>query len=487
MSRIKAASKDTLIYGVGMSLQKVIGFLLLPFYTRALSPAEYGVLSTISVLIFFVSTILGFGLDGATSRYFFKVKVIDEQKKVLSTSLVLNLILNIPIILLACLFAPQISNVLFGSQQYESAVLIALLLIPIQAINKLQNIMYRYFRKVWQFAWMSSIRAIVFPCLGILFVVYLKWSVFGAQLATFITTIILVIYSYFIISKPLLKIKLYDKKYAVQLLKFGAPLIFAGIVSWVNSVSDRFFLLHYCDLSNVGLYSIASSFSQPIQLFNTALSMGVGILILSSFEKEKDPNKPETKKFQTEVWHIYLYIGVVVSVVLSLFSIELAQLATTPQYVPAMVALPWLLLSHILVYSTQLTGNGMTLMMNSKPYPIMLTSAALLNVGLNFYFIPKWGFLGAAITTVISNLFYFLFAYLWSQRVYHIERSLLKPLFLLLFLFALSISIVYFQINEIYQLSYVYKSIIISLVIILPLFSRKNRVLFANFINKFVK
>lgn len=487
MSRIKAASKDTLIYGVGMSIQKVIGFLLLPFYTRALSPAEYGVLSTISVLVFFVSTFLGFGLDGATARYFFKANVIDEQKKVLSTSLVLRLLFNVPIILFFCVFSPQISELLFGTTEYASAVLIALLLIPTQAINKLQDVLYRYFRKVWLFAWMSSIRALIFPCLGILFVVYLKWGVFGAQLATLITTIILMIFSYFVISKPLLKVKLYDKKYATQLVRFGAPLIFAGIVSWVNSVSDRFFLLHYKDLVDVGLYSIASSFSQPIQLINTALSMGVGILIMSSFEKENNPNKPETKLFQTQIWHIYLYIGIVISVVLSLFSIELAKLATTQEYVPAMVALPWLLLSHILVYSTQLTGNGMTLMMNSKPYPIMLTCAALLNVLLNFYFIPHWGFLGAAITTVISNLFYFLFAYFWSQKVYYIKRSLIKPMMFLSLIFTMSIGLVYFQINDIFYLSFIVKLLVIVVVIIFPLLFQKNRIQLMNLINKFKK
>ena len=61
MSLIKRFSKDTLIYGIGESVKKVIGIFLLPFYTRALSPAEYGILDTTGTFILLLSAF--FGLD----------------------------------------------------------------------------------------------------------------------------------------------------------------------------------------------------------------------------------------------------------------------------------------------------------------------------------------------------------------------------------------------------------------------------------------
>jgi O-antigen/teichoic acid export membrane protein len=66
MGAIKDFSKDTLVYGLGAGVKKFIGLFLLPFYTKALSPSDYGVLDTLGTLIFFITAVFNFGLDTAT-------------------------------------------------------------------------------------------------------------------------------------------------------------------------------------------------------------------------------------------------------------------------------------------------------------------------------------------------------------------------------------------------------------------------------------
>lgn len=82
MSLMINLSKGTLIYDIRTLLQKVIGFVLLPFYIRTLLTAEYDILDTLATLIFFVSTIFILGLIGATSRYFF-IADIEKEKKII--------------------------------------------------------------------------------------------------------------------------------------------------------------------------------------------------------------------------------------------------------------------------------------------------------------------------------------------------------------------------------------------------------------------
>ena len=67
------------------------------------------------------------------------------------------------------------------------------------------------------------------------------------------------------------------------MILFGYPLVFMGLMLWVNNVSDRFFLLHYADLNQIGLYAIGNVFSQPILLINIALSMSFTVLIMSLY------------------------------------------------------------------------------------------------------------------------------------------------------------------------------------------------------------
>jgi len=92
MSPLKNLSKDTLTYGVDAVIQKIIAFIMLPFYTRTLILTEYGVLDTLATFMYFVSTIFGLGIVRAASQYFFIADSNEEKKKLLYTSALIELV-----------------------------------------------------------------------------------------------------------------------------------------------------------------------------------------------------------------------------------------------------------------------------------------------------------------------------------------------------------------------------------------------------------
>jgi len=438
LSNLRELSKDTAIYGFGSVLKKAIGLFLIPFYTRALSPGEFGILDILGTFSFFIMVIVGLGMDGATGRYFFIADNEKEKGKVLYTSVIIRIISNVVPVVGLSLFAGRLSHVLFDSDKYTWAIVFTLLTIPILNISKLQDLLFRYYRQPWKFTLVSSVRAIVSPTFGILLVVVLQWSVFGATLASLVSSLVVLLFAYFYYAR-----KRYYREFnwywAKKMLKFGYPLIFTGMLVWVNSVSDRFFLLHYSSLEQIGFYSIGNIFSQPIQLINLALTLSATVLIMSLFSEEADENKPKTKEFLTKIWYTYLFFGISIAVLISVFSYEIVNFITTPEYIMGILAIPFLSFSLILSQSTQITGNGMTLMEMSKPYVWIMLIAAGINVGLNFYFIPRHGFVGAGFTTIVSNFVYFGVAYFWSQKYFYIKRSFMKPM--LYFLFSLMIAL----------------------------------------------
>ena len=446
MSLLKNLSKDTLIYGVGTIIQKIIGIMLLPFYTRALLPAEYGVLDTLSTFVFFISTIFGLGIAGATSRYFFIADTDEEKKKLLYTSSRIRIIsYSIPLILLV-IFSNQTSLLLFDTDQYRLVIIAAAFLLYFSSQQEIQSQIFRFYREPMKFSFVTILKTIINPVSGILLVVVLQWGVLGATLASLITSLITFVFAYFYYVRKKY-IRQFSWYWAKKMLYFGIPLIFTGILTWINSVSDRFFLLHYQNLEQIGLYSIGNVFSQPILLVNLALSMGALIFVMSLFTEEKDPDKPKTKELLTKIWHIYLSAAVSIGVLISVFSYSIVHFVTTPDYIGGILAIPFLMFGHILYMSADLTGNGMTLKEQSKPYFWIMLCAAVTNVVLNFYFVPNFGYVGAAITTVISNIVYFIVAYFWSQKVFYIKRSFIKPA--ILFLIGLSVA-VFFPFYEFY-------------------------------------
>lgn len=467
MSLIKGFSKDTLIYGGGSVIQKIIGFALLPFYTRALQPAEYGILATLTTLTFFMSTIFGLGMGGATSRYFFIAEGEEEKKKLLYTSVTIRLIsYSIPSIILF-LFSSKISLLLFKTDQYSLVIIVTGFLLFFKAQQELQSKIFRYYREPVKFTFVVLLTSIIYPVSGILLVVVLEMGVLGATLANLITVLVALSFAYFYFVKEKYS-RQFSWLWARKMLKFGFPLIFFSILSWVNAVSDRFFILYYQDLRQIGLYSIGDTFSQPITLINGAVTMSFSVLVYTIYGKEMNDEKPKTKVFMTKIWYAYLSITVFTASVVSIFSYDLVLFVTTPAYIGGILAIPFLLFSQILYMGTQLTGNGMTLKEQSKPYVWIMFIAAGTNFGLNFYFIPNFGFIGAAITTIISSFANFIISYVWSQKVFYIKRSFIRPA--LYFVIALSIAIFFpfYELKGGVHISYLVKTAVLISVLTLP-------------------
>ena len=88
--QIKELGKDSVIYGLGSSISQFIGLFLVPFYTKALTPSDYGVLAIVGLFTQFTDPILSLGLDNALFRYFSLSKNIKEEKTYLTTAVLIK-------------------------------------------------------------------------------------------------------------------------------------------------------------------------------------------------------------------------------------------------------------------------------------------------------------------------------------------------------------------------------------------------------------
>ena len=77
--RVKGLTRDSLVYGLGVAGQKVIGLILLPILTRVFAPAEYGATELIGLLLLFVSYFVVVGNDSALLRFVFDTDSEREQ------------------------------------------------------------------------------------------------------------------------------------------------------------------------------------------------------------------------------------------------------------------------------------------------------------------------------------------------------------------------------------------------------------------------
>lgn len=424
MSATKQVSKDAIIYGLGNGLTKVLGLILLPFYTSVLTPADYGVLATVTTFITLIVSSVNIGLDGASMYYFYTINDEKARGELLFTKFVLRLISVVPAVILS-FFSKQISFLLFNSENYTGLIFISCLLIPAQMLMGEQQQIYRLHHLPWKYNLMVVLRTVTNLGLGITLVLALGFGVWGAQLASFTAAATVFVFSFFYFTRKIYTYK-FNFYWAKKMFAYGYPLIIGGLAIWVCRWSDRIFLLHYRDLTEIGLYSISDAFSSPLMIINAALQMSFLPIFWSLYNKDENKNKTTSRKAAAEIWSFFLCVSVVAAIFLSVFSVDLIRFISNKNFIMGALAVPFLCFALIAAQSQQLTRIGLFMEKKTKYMSVIALIAALVNIGLNFYFIPKYGFVGAAFTTLISYFLSFLISYIISNRIFAVEHKTIR-------------------------------------------------------------
>ncbi len=432
MGEKKAFVKDTFVYGLGNGLKKFIGLFLLPFYTRALSVGEFGMLETLGTAAALVGGFLSVGLESAGGFYYFKA-VENQKRDVLSTAFYLRLISFLGLVPIL-FFQDSLSLLLFDTPDYGSLIVLLSLLVPVNLLMSEQSHLFRYFRQPWRYNLMTILKSLVNIGLGITLVIWLKKGVEGAMWARVGSSLLVVALSFGLFNYRKYSFR-FSREWAKRLLRYGFPLIWAGLAAWIYNSSDRFFLLYYHDLHEVGLYSIGAIFSQPVLLLNMAVQMSFGVLFFQSYYGEQNKEKPRTRKMAVDIFVLYLAGGVIFSTGLSVFADLLIPFVATPDYANGARVVPFLVFSYIAAQSYQTMGPGISLAEKTWHFTWITGLTALLNIALNFLLVPRFGMLGAGLATLIAFVVY------WQIKVWVAARyfPLAYPFFRIMFFFFLGL------------------------------------------------
>jgi O-antigen/teichoic acid export membrane protein len=279
-----------------------------------------------------------------------------------------------------------------------------------------QEHIYRFYRNPWGYNFITITKSITNIGAGVLLVVHYQLSVFGAQTASLISTIIIVVISIASFTRKKYYFQ-FSRVWAKKMIKYGFPLVWAGIAVWVYSVSDRFILLHFHDSTQIGYYSIGSTFAQPIGLISMAVQMSFGAIFYEVFHKELSKEKYQSRKLLRDVVTVYIIIASIAACYLSIFAYEIIGFITTPEYLPGIIIVPIISLALIFAQLSEVVPVGISISEKTWHFTWIIGVAASVNLILNFIFIPSYGYAGAAATTLAAYLVYFSLSD-WVSRKY---------------------------------------------------------------------
>lgn len=385
-------------------LQKGISLLTTPIFTRLLSTTEYGQFSVFQSWLGIVSVFVTLNLSAGV--YTQGLVKFEEDRLRFSASfqgLGITLSLVWTGIYLCC---HEFWNRLFSLNIEQ--MLAMLLMIWTSSVFSLwateQRVQYRYKHLVL----LTLIVSVAKPIVGIVFVLYSENKVFARILG--LVLVELVGYAWLSVVQIRRGKCFFSAKYWKYALRFNIPLIPHYLSQIVLNTSDRIMIANLVGDSEAGIYSLAYSISQIMTLFNTALMSTISPWIYQKIKNRR-------VKDIAGISYITLFLIAGVNLCLIAFAPEAVTFFASKEYYDAIWIIPPVAMSVFFIYCYDLFAKFEFYFEKSHYIAIASMSGAVLNVILNYIFIPVFGYYAAGYTTLICYLAYDIAHYLFMKKV----------------------------------------------------------------------
>jgi len=417
--------KDVGLVGLTRLITALKGLIILPIITKLLGAENYGIWAQLIITLSLITPIAILGLPYTLVRFLAAEKDEKEIRDGIWSVFIIIFAVALIICIILFLFSGHISK-FFGSEKI--LVQILALTIIFECLNQVFFSIFRAFQKIGKY---SSF--MIFQTLGemglVATTIFLGYGLFGAVLSLLVIrgTNFLIMGSYIIKE---IRIKLPKFLRIKEYLHFGLPTIPGNISSWIIQSSDRYLIGFYFGTLFVGYYAPAYVIGNSIGLFIMPL-----IFILPAIlSKLYDENKTNKVKIHLKYsLKYFLTIGIPSVFGVSVLSKQLLSIFSTSEIArQSYHIVPFIALSILLYGIYAIIVQILALVKKTKINGIILMAVAFLNLGLNFIFIPRFGILGAAITTLIAYTLALTLTWRYSFREFQFEidwKFILKCIF----------------------------------------------------------
>ena len=411
MSQAKKLVHHASLYAVGNISRQLVGFVMLPVYTKFLSPADYGAIGLITFMLAIAEGLLGMRLGMAVPKYYYESSDAAYRHRVLSSALIITGIASTIVTAALYFSAGPLSDLLFADRGYSAALGVFSLVFILQALEAYGLLYLRIQERPGLFLAINLIKLALQLSLNIIFVVVLEMGVMGIALSLVISTFLMaLVLSIYLIRSVGLG---FDRRIGAKLIRFAWPLWLAGIAGLYTNAADHYFIRLFDSLDGVGLYSLAGK-----------VALVLVLLLWEPFnqywitERFNIHHRGEGARMFPAVFEAIFGVMLITTLGLALFGAPLIRLMADPSYHGAVAAIPWLCLTK-LMYSAILYFRFSFLVTENTRW-ISRASYFSVVISTAFYvaLIPKFGFTGAAIGLFLATTLQFMLEYFLGRRCY---------------------------------------------------------------------
>ncbi len=413
--KLKEVSKSGIVYGIGVALNSLIGFILVPIYTSKLSTEEYGIVALIILCGTLMGSIFYFGASSSLVRYYYDTKNENEKLNIINSALFIIFFGALTQIVFGYVFSKILSNLIFDTSDYSNHIIIISFYSSFSFINTTYLILLRYQNKSIQFVILNGFVLVISIFLVLLFF-HLNFGLLSPFLGLTIGQILLTLYLVLNFSEynPI-KFSFNEIK---KHLKYGLPIAFSSIVFYLLDWIDRFFIKEYCSLNDVGIFSYGAKLAMVIH----AMIIIPFSLVWSQMRMKykEDSNASELFKLITSY---FIALCLFIIFIFTLFNKEFILLTSSGniEYFKVQSIIPIIIIAQFFFGLSNIFDYGIAISNKSYYFLYIGLFALLINSISNYIAVPIWGFKAAAYTKLLSYFIYISIIYLISSRYFKFE------------------------------------------------------------------
>ena len=447
MNPLKRLAGQTVLYGIPSILGRILGYLLVPLYTRLFMPGDYGTVNVFYAYASFLMVVLTYGMETA----FFRFNEAEKNKeRVFSSGMISLVASSLLFLFLASVFAQSIANwidypdhkeyVLWFAWMLALDALAAVPFARLRALNKAKRFVIVKLSGIFINIVLNLFFLLLCPYLFhhlkegtakyLLQLIYRNdWTIEYIFISNLIASAatLLMLFPQFTGLKWKLDVKLWKR-----MILYAFPLLFAGMAGMINETFDRLLLRYLlpADISSyqVGVYSACYKISILMTIFIQAYRYAAEPFFFAQ-AKEKDAKQVYAKIMD---YFIIVVSMIFLATMLYLDDFILRILVGKKNYWEGKGVIPVLMMANLFlgVYYNLSIWYKLT----SKTIWGAWLSAigAVITLALNFWWIPLssdhliYGYYGSAWATFICYGSMMIISYLVGQKYFPVPYNLLK-------------------------------------------------------------
>lgn len=414
-------------------MAKALGIISVPIYTHLISPKEYGLYSIILSYVAIATFLFSLNVHTSISRFFYEKDI--DIGRFLSTTLILTVTILFISFSILFLIDDLFLNSLFGFEFSRYKIYFSLLVISSIIFSIYLQILIPQ-SKGKEYSFLVVIQAYLKFILVVIFLYFIESTTLRFLQAVLLADVFISCYIAWKL-KTYVKFR-FNKSDAKYILSYSVFLIPYMLSSVILAQIDRVMIGNIIGESATGIYSIAYSFgSIPLMMF-AALS---NAWMPKYFSNMNDKNYVTLDK---DVYQIVLLL-MIGSIVFSAYIGFFLQLILSEEYSSSINYIPLIGLSMFFAIMWNIWGRGIGYAKKTIWTSIAGIISALINVGLNYLWIPKYGLDGAVYATYISYLSMALLGYIFAKYLLGIYTTpMFKLKWIIMAIVVVSFSIFYF-------------------------------------------